>query len=326
MSHNGKIRVLTWHVHGNYLYYLTQSNCIFYLPQKYSYEEGYSGRTHDFSWGENVFSVPIDMVKHIKLDCILFQSKRNYTIDQYEILSTAQRSLPKIYLEHAPPKEHPTDNDHIVDDPNIVVVHVTHFNNLMWNCNSTPTVVIEHGIYQDPHISYTGKIHKGITVLNNLTERERQLGIDIFEIANKKIPLDIIGKGTEKIGGLGEVRHSELSSFITRYRFYFHPVRYDSLSLSVCEAMMAGMPIVGLATSELPTIIENDISGYIHTNIHWLIHKMDDLLDQPLKARRLGEIARETAVSRFQLERFRDDWERLFKQVIQQKETIASET
>ena len=50
------------------------------------------------------------------------QSRRNYLEDQYDILSEQQRSLPRIYLEHDPPRENPTDTKHIVDDPEMLLV------------------------------------------------------------------------------------------------------------------------------------------------------------------------------------------------------------
>lgn len=323
MSNNNKIRVLTWHIHGSYLFYLTQTPCIFYLPHKYSSEEGYRARTHNFDWGENVISVPAEMVRDMEFDCILFQSKKNYLTDQYEILSDTQRTLPKIYLEHDPPCDHPTDTKHIVDDPSTLLVHVTHFNALMWNNNQTPTIVIEHGVCHDPEITYSGNLEKGIAVVNGLTKQGRRLGLDIFETVSEKIPMDIIGLDSESIGGLGEIRHSELPTFLSQYRFYFHPARYTSLGLSLCEAMMLGMPIVGLATTELSTIIQNDESGYIHTNIDWLITKMEMLIHQPLKAKRLGEFAQDIAVQRFHIDRFREDWHQLFKNVVHQHSSMT---
>ena len=50
------------------------------------------------------------------------------------------------------------------------------------------------------------------------------------------------------------------------YRFYFHPVRYTSLGLSLCEAMTVGLPVVGLATTELPTIIDHGVNGFVDTD------------------------------------------------------------
>ena len=168
MTNNTTLRILTWHIHGNYLYYLSQTPCIFYLPFKENGEEGYYGRTSGFPWGDHVINVPAEEVKNLEFDCILFQSSKNYLKDQFEILTEEQRALPKIYLEHDPPREVPTDTKHIVDDAQTLLVHVTHFNKLMWNNNRTPAAVIEHGVLVDENVSYSGEREKGIVVINNI--------------------------------------------------------------------------------------------------------------------------------------------------------------
>jgi hypothetical protein len=316
MENKEKLRVLTWHIHGSYLYYLTQTDCIFYLPYKEgSSEEGYGGRTRSFPWGDNVINVPSEKVKEIEFDCILFQSKKNYLEDQFVILTEEQRALPKIYLEHDPPRESPTNTKHIVDDQDVLLVHVTYFNELMWNSNRTPTKVIEHGVMVDENVSYSGEIKKGIVVINGIVKRGRRLGLDIFEKVRKEIPLDIVGMGSEEAGGLGEIDNRKLSAFIAQYRFFFNPIRYTSLGLSVCEAMMTGVPIVGLATTEMSTTIRNNYSGFIDTNVNALIKKMAMLLDDAEKAKELGQGARKTALRKFNIKRFTNDWLETFKKV-----------
>ena len=311
-----RLRVLTWHIHGSYLYYLTQTDCIFYLPYKEgSSEEGYGGRTVSFPWGDNVINVPSENVKNIQFDCILFQSKKNYLQDQFEILTEEQRALPKIYLEHDPPREVPTNTKHIVDDPDILLVHVTHFNELMWNNNRTPTKVIEHGVMVDENVSYSGEIKKGIVVINGIVKRGRRLGLDVFEKVRKQIPLDIVGMGSEEVGGLGEINNRELPSFIAQYRFFFNPIRYTSLGLSVCEAMMTGIPVIGLATTEMPVTIKNNYSGFVDTDVDVLIQKMDMLLQDHEKAKELGNGAKETALRKFNIKRFTEDWLQTFSTV-----------
>jgi hypothetical protein len=141
-----RLRILTWHVHGSYLYYLTQAPHEFYLPIKPGRPEGYGGRLVGMNWGDNVHEIPASAVREQQFDCILLQSRRNYLQDQLELLTPAQQRLPRIYLEHDPPREHPTDTRHVVDDPQILLVQVTHFNRLMWDSGQTPTIVIEHGV------------------------------------------------------------------------------------------------------------------------------------------------------------------------------------
>src|SRR4051812_11705319 len=49
------VRVLTWHVHGNYLLYLSQADVQFFLPARpHRPEGGYGGRGTTFPFGANV--------------------------------------------------------------------------------------------------------------------------------------------------------------------------------------------------------------------------------------------------------------------------------
>jgi hypothetical protein len=319
------LRVLTWHIHGSYLYYLTQTDCIFFLPYRNSTEEGYGGRTPGFPWGDNVVNVPAENVKDLEFDCILFQSKKNYLEDQYLILTDEQRALPKIYLEHDPPREVPTDTKHVVDDPEMVLVHVTHFNNLMWDNNRTPSKVIDHGVMVDPSVKYTGELEKGIVVINGIVKRGRRLGLDIFKRVREKVPLDIVGMFSEEAGGLGEINNRELSALTAKYRFFFNPIRYTSLGLSVCEAMMTGLPVIGLATTEMVVTVKNDYSGYVHTDVDFLIERMKYLLDNPGKAMELGRGAQQTALERFNIERFKQDWLKTFAAIVRRSTDINYE-
>jgi glycosyltransferase involved in cell wall biosynthesis len=311
-----RLRILTWHIHGSYLYYLTQAPHEFYLPVKPGKPEGYGGRLGGFAWGDNVHDIAAEEVRHQTFDCILFQSRRNYEIDQYEILSEAQRQLPRLYLEHDPPREHPTDTQHVVNDPDVILVHVTHFNNLMWDSGCTPTCVIEHGVMVPKGINYSGELARGLVVANGLRTRGRRLGADLFQAVRQMVPLDLVGMDAESLGGLGEIPHAQLPAFQAHYRFFFHPVRYTSLGLAVCEAMMLGLPIIGLATTELTTVIENNVSGYIDTDVNGLIEKMQELIANPVKAKQLGECAQEQANMRFNIQRFTQDWNNAFERVI----------
>ena len=306
------LRILTWHVHGSYLYYLTHVPHEFYIPVKPGRPAGYGGRAGSFPWPENLHEVPAGELRELELDCVLYQSAQHYLNDAPALLSDEQLALPAVYLEHDPPREHPTDNRHPVDDSSILLVHVTPFNALMWNSGDTPTCVIEHGVTIPDDARYSGELARGIAVVNNLVSRGRRLGSDVFVAARSRVPLDLVGMGAEELGGLGEVQPPELARFAARYRFFFNPIRYTSLGLAICEAMMAGMPIIGLATTELVTVVENGESGWIDTRLEPLIEHMHALLASPAEARRLGEGARRTAVERFGIDRFARDWAEAF--------------
>jgi glycosyltransferase involved in cell wall biosynthesis len=119
----------------------------------------------------------------------------------------------------------------------------------------------------------------------------------------------------EELGGLGEVAPPDLAAFVARYRFFFHPIRYTSLGLAACEAMMLGMPVVALATTEMATVVQNGVSGWIDTDVDQLVKRMRELLADRAEASRLGEGAQRVARERFSIERFVAEWDRAFRDV-----------
>lgn len=310
-----KLRILTWHVHGNYLYYLSHVPHQFYVLADATRSPGYAGRAGTLPWGDNVIELPVDEVHTVDFDCVLYQSRRGYEEDRFELLSDAQRDLPRIYLEHDPPRDSATDSHHPVNDPGTLLVHVTHFNRLMWNNGQTPCRVVEHGVRVPAGVRYEGSLPRGIAVVNHLGRRGRRLGADVFASARKQVPLDLVGMDSECSGGLGEIPNLDLPGFMARYRFYFHPIRWTSLGLAAVEAMMIGLPVVGLATTELVTVIRNGHTGFVRTDLAQLVEDMQHLIASPRAAAELGAAARRYALERFNIDRFVADWMNVFRDV-----------
>ena len=206
------------------------------------------------------------------------------------------------------------DERHIVRDRDVLLVHCTHFNRLMWDSGETPTRVIDHGVIA-PKARYSGELERGLVVINDIASRGRRLGFDVFRQARKEIELDLVGMGAQAAGGLGEVRHAELPAFAARYRFLFNPIRYTSLGLAVIESMMLGLPVVALATTEMASVIRDGENGFTGTDPHTLVQRMQLLLRDRGLAARLGREARRTALARFSIERFVADWNDAFAHV-----------
>jgi hypothetical protein len=314
----GRLKVLTWHVHGSYLYNLVQAPYEFYLPVKEGKPEGYGGRSGHFPWPENVHDVPAEEVRNCRFDVVVFQSTKNYQIDQFEILDERQRALPRIYLEHNTPRPHPTDTKHWVDDPNVLLVHCTYFNQVMWDNNRTPTMVIPHGVVVPPDLRWDGELERGIAVVNGIERRGRLAGYDLYLQMRERLPLDLAGMGSERLGGLGDLPHRRLHEAETHYRFFFNPIRYTSMPLAVIEAMMLGLPIVCLATTELSRSVPDGEAGFASNNLEELGDGMRRLLADRDLARRMGARAREAAYAQFGIGRFVRDWERAFTRAIEE--------
>jgi len=311
-----RLRILTWHVHGNYLYYLSQAPHDFYLVTDAERSPHHSGRSGTLPWGANVHEVPAEAVHEAEFDLVLFQSRDAWTDEQHRLLSAAQRRLPRIYLEHDPPQQHPSDTPHWMDDTEVLLVHVTPFNALMWNSGQVITRVIEHGVKLLHPARYSGERASGLVAVNNIDLRGRRLGFDVYRHVARRIPLSLVGMGSERCGGEGDLPNAALPGRVAQHRFFFSPIRYTSLGLAVIEAMMVGAPVVALATTELAGVIHNGQNGVADTRLDRLITGMQQLLANPGWARTLGEAGRRTAQDRFNIERFIADWNAAFRLVM----------
>ncbi len=302
------MRVLTWHVHGSYLYYLASVPVTWVLPVRPDRGEGYGGRTPSFAWPDNVVEVPAEEVREAELDLVVTQSRANWQRDRHELLGDRVDELPRLHLEHDPPPAWPNDALHPVQDEAATLVHVTPFNELMWDSGTTPTRVVDHGVVV-PDLPWTGERAAAVTVVNNLYRRGRRLGPDVFDRVAREVPVDLAGMNGAAYGRwLGDLALPELHRRLPEYRCLFNPIRYTSLGLAVCEAMALGLPVVGLATTEMATAVRSGVNGYVETRPDRLAGHVRRLLADPDEAAELSAGARTLARERFGIERFVRDW------------------
>lgn len=302
-----RLKILIWHIHGSYLDAITAVEHDWYLPVR---DGHYGGRR--LSSPPYVHELPYQEVRDLDLDLVIYQSLKNLFSDALDTLSPSQRRLPAIYLEHNTPKDSPYGARHPADDPSMLLVHVTEFNRLMWNNGRTPTRVIEHTVAIDREVSYSGELERGLTTVNGIQYRPRIAGLDLFLEARQRVPLDLCGIDTEELGGAGDIKYFRLPEHMARYRFLYSPMRYTSLPLSVIEAMTIGMPIVALATTEVPSVLQKGIHGFISNDNEELIHGMCCLLSDRDLAIEMGANAQRLAAERFGLERFLAQWNEAF--------------
>jgi glycosyltransferase involved in cell wall biosynthesis len=228
--------------------------------------------------------------------------------------------VPAVYLEHNAPQGRVNELRHVAADrPELTVVHVTHFNDLFWDCGRTPTRVIEHGIV-DPGERYSGELRAAAVVVNEAGRRGRVTGTDLLGRLGAAVPLDLFGMASARLAGAPGVRsvadldQRRLHDEMARRRLYLHPVRWTSLGLSLLEAMHLGMPVVALATTEVVEAVPPE-AGVISTQVEVLADAARRLVADPEQARLMGKAARAAATARYGLERFLGDWDALLEEV-----------
>jgi glycosyltransferase involved in cell wall biosynthesis len=226
-----------------------------------------------------------------------------------------------IYVEHNTPKgDVPSTRHPIADRGDIPLVHVTHFNDLMWDSGRAPTRVIEHGIV-DPGERYTGELARAGVVINEPVRRGRVTGTDLLPAFAAKVPLDIFGMGLDglddcagRLQAHGDLPTRRLHGELAKRRVYLHTTRWTSLGLSLIEAMHLGMPVVALATTEAWRAVPPD-AGLVSADVDELVEGLRWLAGEPESARRIGKQAREYALANYGLEKFLGDWDELLLEV-----------
>jgi glycosyltransferase involved in cell wall biosynthesis len=237
--------------------------------------------------------------------------------------------VPAVYVEHNAPKGDVPWTRHPLADTEasvrgVVLVHVTHFNDLMWDAGSVDRVVIEHGVV-DPGPRWTGEQARAAVVVNEPLRRGRVTGTDLLPAFAEVAPLDVFGMGVaglpdvlrrspERLRVFEDLPQAAMHTELARRRVYLHPVRWTSLGLSLLEAMHLAMPVVALATTEVTEAVPPE-AGVVSTRVEELRTGLRRFLDDPDWARHVGKNARAAAVARYGLPRFLHDWDRLLQEV-----------
>jgi glycosyltransferase involved in cell wall biosynthesis len=311
------MRVLMWHVHGSYMTNLLAGGHEVLIPVLPDRGPDGRGRARTWDWPANAVEVTPGEAAGAEVDAVVLQRPVELEGLARRWLGGREpgRDLPAIYLEHDAPRDQAATSRHpAADRPDLLLVHVTHFNALMWDSGCTPTRVVEHGVV-DPGPLYTGELPRAIVVCNELRRRGRVVGFDLLPRLGEAIPLDVAGIGAGEIGGLEDLRQSELHAEMARRRVYLHPVRWTSLGLTLIEAMHIGMPVAALATTEVAEAVPRD-AGIVTNDLDRLTEGLRELVADARGARAAGEAARAAALERFSLARFLRDWDAVLEEAV----------
>ena len=311
------MRVFLWHVHGAWTTAFVHGRheyLIPTLPEKGPYG---LGRAETYAWPEGAVEVSPEEAAEAEVDVIVLQREEELCGLAEEWLGGRRpgRDVPAVFVEHNAPQGRVNEMRHpAFGRTDLTLVHVTHFNDLFWEAGTTPTRVVEHGVV-DPGHRYTGELERAAVVVNEAGRRRRVTGTDLLgRIAGESgVPIDLFGMKTEPLGG-EDLPQEKLHAEMARRRVYLHPIRWTSLGLSLIEAMHIGMPVVALATTEVPEAVPPG-AGVVSTRVDVLAGAVRRFAEDPAEARSVGEAARVAALERYGLGRFLADWDLILTEV-----------
>jgi hypothetical protein len=308
------MNILLWHVHGSWTTAFVQGKHRYLVPVTADRGPWGRGRARTYPWPDSVEEVPYDRLDPAEIDVVVLQRP-----EELALLSAWAHGvpLPKIYVEHNTPKgDVPATRHPMADRDDLLVVHVTHFNDLFWDCGGTRTTVIEHGVVP-PAATYRGDLERLAVVTNEPVRRGRVTGTDLFPRFAAAAPLDVFGMGVEGLAGpriaaFEDPPQARMHAELARRRAYLHLCRWTSLGLSLIEAMTIGLPVVALGTTEAVEAVPHG-AGVLSTRVDTLVDAALWLIESPEDARRLGAAGRAAARHRYGLDRFLADWDRLLE-------------
>ncbi|GAB3844371.1 glycosyltransferase [Micromonospora andamanensis] len=321
------MNILLWHVHGSWTTSFVHGKHRYLIPATPDRGPYGLGRARTYTWPESAAEVSPEQLPDAEVDLVILQRPEELDLAEEWLGRRPGRDLPAIYVEHNTPKDGQVPNSRhpMADRDDLLIAHVTAFNELFWDTGTTRTTVVDHGIVP-PTVEYTGELDRLAVVINEPVRRWRVTGTDLLPRFAEIAPLDVFGM---KVAGLAEhlglpadrltshddVPQHRMHAELARRRAYLHLCRWTSLGLSLIEAMTMGMPVVALATTEAVMAVPPG-AGALATRVDTLLEAADRFVTEPQRARRAGAEARVAARERYGLDRFLTDWDRLLEEEV----------
>jgi Glycosyl transferases group 1 len=320
------MRILTWHLHAAWSTAFVNGAheyLVPVLPERGAYG---LGRPGTYPWPATAAEVTPEQLRIADVDVAVIQRPEEEEL----VRRWLGRRVPLIYVEHNTPRvDVPNSRHPMADRDDVTVVHVTHFNDVYWDCGGTATTVIEHGLPM-PASRWTGELPRLAVATNEPVRRGRVTGTDLLPRFAELAPVDVFGIGVSRLRIPGVTTYEDppqpqLHAALAQRRVYLHLTRWTSLGLSLIEAMLIGCPVVVLATTEATQAVPRG-AGVLSTNIAELQEAVRYYLSDEGAAAAAGQAGRAYAQRRFALSRFLADWDRLLSSVVSGQPSLLATT
>ncbi|HTF54764.1 MAG TPA: glycosyltransferase [Pseudonocardia sp.] len=318
------MKVLVWHVHGSWTTSFVQGGHDYLIPTEADRGPWGVGRPAAWDWPAGAVETPPEQLAEADIDVVVLQRPEELELVEQWCGRRPGQDVAAVYLEHNTPRGPAAISRHpLADRDDIPIVHVTDFNQLMWDNGCAPTVVVPHGIV-DPGERYTGELDRAAVVINEPVRRWRVTGTDLLPGFSTAAGIDVFGMGlaglTERLAqtpdppaegavrAIDDLPQRRLHDEMARRRLYLHPMRWTSLGLSLLEAMQLGMPVVALACTEAPVAVPPE-AGVVSTSVIRLRRAVAELVADPDRATEMGRAARKAALADYGLPAFLRRWD-----------------
>ena len=251
--------------------------------------------------------IPID----VDFDLVLSQNK----FGQFQALKPIadQLQIPLVSLEHTLPFPgwQPEILSACKNSRGYKNVFISDYSKNIWGIDGD---VIEHAVDTDSFFPLDKEREPMcLSVVNDFINRQWCCGFDIWQQAVDGLPHKVYGDTPGLSKGISP---AELAVEYNSNLVFLNTSTISPIPTVLLEAMACGMAVVSTATCMIPSVIEDGYNGFISNDVDVLREKIILLLHNPELARKIGQNAVETINKRFNIPKFVNKWNQVFKESV----------
>lgn len=272
-------------------------------------------------WNERYRPLPSNVTCYDRnMLSIAFVEKHDVAIihnyKQFKLLQEC--TLPKIILMHCS-KAGQGDPEFCTEDlSDYIVVFNSFTDKERWNLKCPKQYVIWHGFDPDEWPISDREVNKVLTVGRRISERDSVCGYRIIQgLERSGIPIKLVGDNPE-LDIQSPENFTDLRRYYSKHAAYLNPTMRSPMPRARGEAMMSGIPVVTTGFYDEEMFIEHGVNGFVTNNVNEIKEYTALLLaDKELQAS-MAQAARRTALERFHISRFLNDWKKVLSEATHQ--------
>ena len=284
-------------------------------------------------WSENYSPIPPNIkflteIKYGQAQC--FDMILSHTPQQTSGIANQiakQFNLPHISLNHClllainPNYSSGFKKEIVANDPSDYRVWITSAQMADWGYKDDPkSRVILHGFDDKFWCGYNPKQSSILVVANDLIGRGAVMGWDICQEVLDNKPVIFVGDTLWPNGKRFSEPAKNINELLIHYQsnmVYFNSARISTISSSTLEALMVGCPVVSCEAPSFRDYFNCDGEHLFMSNdTNKLRSFIDFLMSNPKEAYDMGQRGRLKCTEIFNMNRFLNDWNKLFTEVL----------
>lgn len=205
--------------------------------------------------------------------------------------------------------------------PNVINSFISNYNRDQWGSSESNSYVIPHGINTDfwkpVEVDWQVSHDYALSVVNELPTRDWCCGYNLWKNVSEKIPCLVVGKCTTHPSFSQPATNiQDLRNHYNSAKLYLNTSLHSPVPTAMMEAMACGLPVVSTENCMIPEIVRHGVNGFMSNDPLELAEYCRKLLIDQHMAYEMGLAARDTIVSKFGMDVFVKNWNKLLYKTI----------